>query len=125
MLISNSNSRELIRKPIYKKAYVWIFVLCIILIIVGLIITTSIVYIPSVGYLEEGYEDYVELLLRLPALSVLFQNIGIALFSVALFLGAITDETISREVKKGMIIASGLGIIALILSRMAILFGYA
>ncbi len=122
--MSDSNTRELIRKPIYKKGYVWIFVLCIISIIVALSITTAIPFIPDKDYGEPGYEDYIKLMQRLPALSTLFQNIGIALFSAATFLGAILDESISREVKRGMIIASGIGMVALVLSRVVVLLGY-
>jgi len=124
MLISNSNSRDLIRKPIYKKGYVLIFVLGIISIIVGLSITTAITFIPSKSSMDPDYDDYIKLMQRLPSVSILFQNIGIALFSVSTFIGAITDETLSREVKRGMIITSGIGIVALVLSRVVFLMGY-
>jgi len=115
----------MISKPLYKKVYVWIFALSIISIIVGLALTTAITFIPTVDPFDEGYSSYIRLIQqRLPALSTLSQNIGIALFSVATFLGAILDKTLSGDVKKGMVIASGIGIVALILSRMVVILGY-
>jgi len=54
--------------------------------------------------------------------STLVQNIGIVLFSVATFLGAVTAESLSVEVRRALAIASGIGIIALVLFNRLILY---
>ena len=112
--ISNLNSRESTGKSNLKKGYVIIFLGFIILIIVGGIILSITRLIPSVDWGDPGYDEYITLTTNLATVSVLFQNIGITLFSLSTFLGAITDERLSKEVRRGMVIASGIGVIALL-----------
>ena len=112
--ISNLNSRESTGKSNLKKGYVIVFLGFIILIIVGGIILSIARLIPSVDWGDPGYDEYITLTTNLATVSVLFQNIGITLFSLSTFLGAITDERLSKEVRRGMVIASGIGVIALL-----------
>ena len=112
--ISNLNSRESTGKSNLKKGYVIVFLVFIILIIVGGIILSITRLIPSVDWGDPGYDEYITLTTNLATVSVLFQNIGITLFSLSTFLGAITDERLSKEVRRGMVIASGIGVIALL-----------
>lgn len=113
-IISNLNSRESTGKSNLKKGYVIVFLGFIILIIVGGIILSITRLIPSVDWGDPGYDEYITLTTNLATVSVLFQNIGITLFSLSTFLGAITDERLSKEVRRGMVIASGIGVIALL-----------
>ena len=112
--ISNLNSRESTGKSNLKKGYVIVFLVFIIFIIVGAIILSITRLIPSVDFGDPGYYEYITLTTNLATFSVLFQNIGITLFSLSTFLGAITDERLSKEVRRGMVIASGIGVIALL-----------
>lgn len=59
-------------------------------------------------------EDYNYLMTWMGALSTLFQNIGLGLFILSTFLGAVTDRALSKQVKAGLAIAAGIGLIALI-----------
>ena len=121
--ISELNSRESSFVSNLKKGYVIVFLVCIILFIVGFIITSMANFISEVDWGDPDYDDYVLLMTRLSTLSILFQNIGIALFSLSTFLGALADDRLSKEVKRGMAIASGIGIIALVVfDRMVIYF---
>ena len=112
---SNSNSIEPYRNSIFKKGYVKIFILGINLLFIGFILTTSIYLIPVVSYLEAGYDDYVKLLRYISSVSLLFRQIGVLLFSASSFIGALSDIRLSGEVKRGMIIASSIGILAIII----------
>ena len=66
---------------------------------------------------QEGLpeEDYDLLIARLDATHVLLIQIGIGLFSLAIFLGAISNESLSTELRRGMVIAAGVGILALVI----------
>ncbi len=111
--ISKSDSIESNRIPVLKKGYVRIFALGIILLIVGLIISTAAAYIPIETYNSINYDDYTFLMRRVSALSILIQKIGLLSMSVSTFVGAIVDKGLSGEVKKGMVIASSITILAL------------
>ncbi len=97
-----------------KKGYVIIFLIFVLLIIVGAILLSITSFIPSVDWGDPGYEDYVTLINNLTTSSVLLRNIGITFFSLSTFLGAITDQRLSKEARTGMIIASAIGVIALL-----------
>ena len=60
-------------------------------------------------------DDYEYLMTWLATLAILFQNIGIALFSFATFIGAISDRNLSKQVRTGLAVASAMGLIALII----------
>jgi hypothetical protein len=113
--ISEVDLRETSFRSNLKKSYVKIFFICIIIIIVGFIIRSVIGYIPDVDFGDPGYEEYVNLMEILATTSILLQNTGISLFSLATFLGAVSDGTLSKQVRRGLAIASGIGLIALII----------
>jgi len=103
------------KKATFMKGYVIIFILGIISLLIGFVIETLVPLIPDVDFGDPGYEEYIDLIMNLGAISTLFLNIGLGLFFMSTFIGAITDKHFSIEVKKGMLIASVLGIIALVL----------
>ena len=105
--ITNSERRFI------RKGYVIIFFVSIIFFLAGFVVTTVANLIPG-----------IDLFLRtiLSMTSLLVQNIGIVLFVVATFIGALRDDSLSNEVKRAMIIASGIGIVALVLLNRLILF---
>jgi len=110
MFISNSEVRAIL-----KKGYVIIFILGIISLIIGLVLTSLIGFIPSVNYGDPGYEEYHDLILNMNSLSILCLNLGFGLFLLSTFIGAVTDKRFSIEVKKGMLIASVLGVFSLLI----------
>jgi hypothetical protein len=86
------------------------------------VVTTVASIIPSIDYGDPGYDEYQYLMTIISSASTLVQNIGIVLFSVATFLGAVTAESLSVEVRRALAIASGIGIIALVLFNRLILY---
>ena len=113
--ISNSNSNESFREPILKKGYVKIFTAGIILIIAGFITSSLFNFIPRLSYSDPGYDDYINLLRIFSSISRLFLQIGMVLFILSFFIGALTDRTLSDNLKKGMILASGVAIFGLVI----------
>ena len=107
--ISNSD-RKLI-----KNGYVKIFILSVLFFLAGFVVTTVANIVPRIDPGDPGYDEYIYLTTILSSASILVQNIGIVLFSVATFLGALTDESLSKEVKQALVIASGIGIVSLVL----------
>ncbi len=113
--ISELNSRDSSLKSNIKKGYVIIFIIFLTLIVAGFIMRGWANMIPEPEWSDPIHDDYEYLMTWMAAMSALFQNIGIVLFSFATFLGAISDRNLSNQVRTGMAIASGLGIIALII----------
>lgn len=114
--ISNSD------RKIIRKGYVKIFILSILFFLAGFVVTTVANVIPSISYGDPGYDEYVYLMTILSTASILVQNIGIVLFPVATFLGALTDESLSKEVRQALVIASGIGIVSLVLFNRLIFY---
>ncbi|NHJ20487.1 MAG: hypothetical protein EAX91_06075 [Candidatus Lokiarchaeota archaeon] len=108
--ITNSDKRAN-----FKKFYVIIFLLGAISLLTGFVLTSLIDFIPSVDIGDPGREEYLELIANLGTMSTLFMNIGLGLFLMATFIGATTDKRFSTELKKGLLIASVLGVSALVL----------
>lgn len=94
------------------KGYVKIFAVSIILIIIAVFIMSLTIFLTQEGLPEEDYDLLME---RLDATHVLLIQIGIGLFSLAIFLGAISNESLSTELRRGMVIAAGVGILALVI----------
>ncbi|MHA2392625.1 MAG: hypothetical protein ACXAEX_11835 [Promethearchaeota archaeon] len=113
--ISEIESRESSPKSNLKKGYVKVFLVFLILIIIGFIIRSVATYIPEVDFGDPGFEAYQYLMTILGTSAVLLQNISLALFSFSTFLGAVSDRNLSKEVRRGMAVASGIGIIALVM----------
>jgi hypothetical protein len=97
-----------------KKVYVLIFILGTISLVTGFILTSLVGFIPSVDFGDPGREEYLVLIANLGTLSTLFMNLGLGLFILSTFVGATTDKRFSIEFKRGMLISSVLGIIALV-----------
>ena len=110
MSIPNSGERAF-----FKKGYVIIFILGIISLIIGFILTSLIGFIPSIDFGDPGYEEYYDLIMNLNSIIPLCMNLGFGLFLLSTFIGAVTDKRFSIEVKKGMLIASVLGFFSLVI----------
>ena len=109
--ISELNSRE----SSIKKGYVKVFLMFIILMITGAILQSLSSLIPDVDYGEPGYEAYQDLVANLITTAVLLQTIGLTFFSLSTFLGGISDHNLSIDVRRGLIFASAIGVIALLI----------
>lgn len=105
------------KRAVLKKGYVIIFILGIISLLTGFVSTSVVGFIPRVNHGDPGYEEYINLINNLGTLSTLFLNLGLGLFLISTFTGAMTDKRFSIEVKRGMLIAFVLGIIALLISN--------
>ena len=117
MCIPNSEKRA-----VFKKGYVIIFILGIISLLTGFVLESVVGFIPRVDYGDPGYEEFMDLLMNLLNFSTLFLNLGLGLFLISTFVGAMTDKRFSIEVKRGMLIASVLGIIALVIFNYLVLY---
>ncbi len=111
--ISKSESIESNRISISKKGYIKIFAMGIILLIIGFIVTSVQAFIPRPSGFSIAFDDYNLLMRKLSAVSLILQQIGILSLSVSTFVGALVDRELSVEMKKGMIIASSIAILAL------------
>ena len=103
------------KRAVFKKGYVKIFILGVASLLTGYVLASIDGFIPSVDWGDSGYEEYIDLIMNLGTLSTLFLNIGLGLFLLSTFVGAMTDKRFSIEVKRGMLISSVLGIIALVI----------
>lgn len=110
------------KRAVFKKGYVIIFILGIISLLTGFVLTSLVGFIPHVSGGDPGYKEYIDLITNLGTLSTLFLNLGLGLFLISTFVGAMTDKRFSIEVKRGMLIASVLGIIALVISNYLYLY---
>lgn len=112
-----SGLKESDRESVFEKNYMKIFALSIILLIVGIIIV-SIGRIYSINVdidTSEEYENYIKTMASISTLTGLTLQLGIVLFSLSTFMGAAVDKTLSGEVRRGMVFASSMAIIALVL----------
>jgi hypothetical protein len=98
---------------VFKKGYIKLFLIALSILMCGLVIMTIISIIPQPSYLDPGYENYQNIVKINSALAKLFVEIGLVLFSVSSFIGAITDRDLTDNVKRGMMIASGISILGL------------
>ena len=96
-----------------KKGYVIIFILGTISLVTGFTLTSLIGFIPYVEFGDPGRDEYLLLIANLETLSTLFMNLGLGLFLLSTFVGATTDKRFSIEIRRGLLMASVLGVIAL------------
>jgi len=101
------------------KGYVRVIALSIIIIMVAAFLLSMESFINENAYTAEEYDLVIE---RLGATYTLLIKIGIGLFSLSILIGAITDGSLSTELRRGMIIAAGLGVLALVLFQEVILY---
>ncbi len=113
--ISNSSSEELNRKSTFEKDYMKAFKSSIVLLILGIIIMGIGNLLLALADPQSSAEaEFVaRTILTLSTGSKLFLQLGMVIFSLSIFLGAVRDTTLSGEVRKGMAAASALGILAL------------
>lgn len=104
---------ESFRASVLEKKYMKFFALAIILLSAGIILI-------AVGNLYNLYADpstpeEIEFLYTLPILTTLFLQLGLVMFCFSAFWGAVSDTTLSEEVRRGMVFSASIAIIALAL----------
>ena len=113
--ISNSSSEEPNSRSTFEKGYMKAFISSIVLLILGIVLM-SIANFSVVLADPSTQEEYLFLLKTIAAFttfSTFFLQLGMVIFSLSTFLGAVRDTTVSGEVRKGMAAASAIGILAL------------
>jgi uncharacterized membrane protein YqgA involved in biofilm formation len=92
-----------------------IFILAVFLLILGIILTSvanlSVIFADPDTQAE--YEAFIKMFSTISTLSILSIQVGIVFFSLSTFVGALVDKTLSEEVRRGMVLVSGFGILAL------------
>ena len=113
--ISNSTSEEPIRRSVSKESYIKVFISSIVLLILGVIIASfsSLIIVFADPQTPEAAEFIVAMFASVGILSTLLLQLGMVLFSLSFFLGAVRGDTLSGDVRKGMAVASAIGILAL------------
>lgn len=111
-----SISKEAFRKFWSEKDYLKMFVVSILLLIVGVILMFArnmfITYADPDT--PKKMEFYLKTLNSLATFIQLFFQLGMILFAVSTFLGGLRDDTLSPEVRKGMIFASSVALVGFI-----------
>ena len=113
------------RESILKKRYMKIFALSIVLIITGFIIMSiaNILYTFAEPKTPGEAEALIRWLNTLSIVSALCIQFGVVFFSLSILIGALTDNRLSEGIRKGMVLTSGFGILALgIMSITVIIF---
>ncbi|MCK4382194.1 MAG: hypothetical protein KAW66_02770 [Candidatus Lokiarchaeota archaeon] len=87
----------------------------IVLLILGIIIRgiADLSLVLTDYSTQEAYALLMKKSGTLTTLATLFLQLGMVIFSLSTFLGAVRDTTLSVEVRKGMAAASAIGILAL------------
>ena len=103
------------KRAVFKNGYVIIFILGVASLLTGFVLASTNGFIPRVDYGDPGYEEYIDLITNLGTFSTLFLKLGLVLFLLSTFVGAMTGKRFSMEVKSGMLVAAILGILALVI----------
>jgi len=113
--ISNSSSEEPNRKSTFEKGYMKVFTSSIIFLILGIILLSigNLIITFADPQTPQMAEDYLKTISALNVFANLFLQLGMVIFSLSTFLGAVRDTTLSGDVRKGMAAASAIGILAL------------
>jgi len=113
--ISNSSSEEPNRKSTFEKGYMKAFISSIVLLILGIVLMSIANFIAVLAdpSTQEMYEIVMRTIAAFTTFSRLFLQLGMVIFTLSTFLGAVRDTTVSGEVRKGMAAASAIGILAL------------
>jgi len=121
--ISNSQSEVPTRRSVSKESYVKVFISSIILLIFGVILASMSTLIIAFADPQTPQEaDFIiAMLTTVATISTLFLHLGMIIFSLSAFLGATRGETLSGDVRKGLAIASAIGILALGIMMMTII----
>lgn len=120
--ISNSSSEEPNRKTTFEKGYMKVFTSSIVLLILGIILLSigNLIITFADPQTPQMAEDYLRTISALNVFANLFLQLGMVIFSLSTFLGAVRDTTLSGDVRKGMAAASAIGILALGIMMMSI-----
>ena len=102
------------REPFLKKTYIKIFICAFCVLGCGLVLISIVSLIPRPSYGDPGYSNYLKVMQDSYTIAKLLIEIGLGLFSVSSFLGAISDRSIADNVKRGMMIDSGISILGLV-----------
>jgi len=113
--VGKSNLNDQDRQTVLKRGYVKIFLTAFIVLFCGFVVISIVSFIPRPSYSDPDYEDYQNLMRSFSILTKLLIEIGLSLFSVSSFLGAITDANIADNVKRGMMVASGISVLGLVI----------
>ena len=113
MVKSSLNDQD--RQTVLKRGYVKIFITAFIILFCGFVVISIASFIPRPSYSDPDYGDYQNLIRSVSVLAKLLIEIGLSLFSVSSFLGAITDANIADNIKRGMMVASGISVLGLVI----------
>lgn len=113
--IEEVTSGDRYHQPLLKKWYVIMFLFAFAVLIFGFIVISLMSFIPRPSYSDPGYEDYQNLVRMSSGLAKLLIEVGLGFLSASSFLGALADNSLSENVKKGMMIASGISILGLVI----------
>ncbi len=110
-------SKEVFRRFWAEKNYLKIFVVSIILLILGVILmfARNMLITYADPDTPKKVELYLETLDSLATFIQLFFQLGMILFAVSTFLGGLRDDTLSAEVRKGMIFASSVAMVGFVI----------
>lgn len=103
------------RKSAIGESYVKVFSFSIVLLVLGVIIASmsSLIVVFADPQSSQEAQDLLKLIAVVGTVSNLFLQLGMVVFSLSTFLGAVRGETLSGDVRKGMAAASAIGILAL------------
>ncbi|MFX1454988.1 MAG: hypothetical protein ACFFDB_06395 [Promethearchaeota archaeon] len=104
-------------RSLLEKKYMKIFVSGVILLIAGIaFLLVGRIYTTFAEYSTmPEMEAYLKVRGLISTFMVLFLTLGIAIFTLSTFMGGVVDDSLSPEVRRGMIFASSMAIIALAL----------
>jgi hypothetical protein len=108
-------TEEPIRKSILEKKYLKMFSGSMVLLILGILLMSISSLIVTFGDPQtmEELEAMMRAVNGFLAIANLFLQLGMVLFSLSTFLGAVRDNSLSGETRRGMGVASAIGILAL------------
>jgi len=113
--ISNSSSEEPNSRSTFEKGYMKVFTSSIVFLILGIILLSigNLIITFADPQSSAAAEFLARTILTLSTFSKFFLQLGMVIFSLSTFLGAVRDTTLSGDVRKGMAAASAIGILAL------------
>ena len=104
-------------RSMFDKNYIKIFAVGILVLIVGIILAMARgLYLTFADPTTPSqYERYIETINTLTTLSGFLIQLGMLFFALSTFMGGVIDESLSPEVRRGLVFASSIAIIALAL----------
>jgi uncharacterized membrane protein (DUF485 family) len=113
--MEKTSNNERHRRLLLKRGYIIIFLIAFIVLICGFVVISIALFAPRPSYGDPNYAGYQTLMKNSSTLAKLLIEIGLSLFSVSSFLGAIFDPNIADTVKRGMMVASGISLLGLVI----------